>query len=112
VPPGEKAEHQNLFLRGHLHRMHYGELLVYRLQGHFWGVGDVEARTLGFVLIRSYRKRSVITMATNFNHLTPNGHFSGRTAPLTYRYSFFFIYSTAIRSEYFKHAAYSPFFPL
>jgi hypothetical protein len=24
----------------------------------------------------------------------------------------FFIYSTAIRSEYFKHAAYSPFFPL
>jgi hypothetical protein len=25
---------------------------------------------------------------------------------------FFFIYSTDIRSEYFKHAAYSPFFPL
>jgi hypothetical protein len=24
----------------------------------------------------------------------------------------FFIYSTAIRSEYFKHAAHSPFFPL
>ena len=46
------------------------------------------------------------------NHLTPNGHFSGRTAPLTYRCCIFFIYSTEIHSEYFKHAAYSPFFPL
>ena len=46
------------------------------------------------------------------NHLTPNGHFSGRTAPLTYRCCIFFIYSTDICTEYFKHAAYSPFFPL
>jgi hypothetical protein len=46
------------------------------------------------------------------NHLTPNGHFSGRTALLTYRCSIFFIYSTNIRSEYFKHATYSPLFPL
>jgi predicted membrane protein len=44
--------------------------------------------------------------------LTPNGHFSGRTAPLTYRCCIFFIYSTDIRTEYFKHAAYSAFFPL
>jgi len=46
------------------------------------------------------------------NHLTPNGHFSGRTAPLTYRCYIFFIYSTNIRTDYFKHAANSPFFPL
>jgi hypothetical protein len=46
------------------------------------------------------------------NHLTPNGHFSGRTAPLTYRSSIFFIYSSDIRTGYFKHAAYSSFFPL
>ena len=46
------------------------------------------------------------------NHLTPNGHFNGRTAPLIYRCCIFFIYSTDIRTEYFKHAAYSPFFPL
>jgi predicted membrane protein len=46
------------------------------------------------------------------NHLTPNGHLSGRTAPLIYRCCIFFIYSTDIRTEYFKHAAYSPFFPL
>jgi predicted membrane protein len=44
--------------------------------------------------------------------LTPNGHFSGRTAPLTSRRCIFFIYSTNIRTEYFKHAAHSPFFPL
>jgi hypothetical protein len=47
-----------------------------------------------------------------FNLLTPNGHFSGRTAPLTYRCCIFFIYTTNIRTEYFKHAAHSPFFPL
>jgi hypothetical protein len=46
------------------------------------------------------------------NHLTPNGHFSGRTAPLTYRRCILCIYSTNIRTEYFKHAARSPFFPL
>jgi predicted membrane protein len=44
--------------------------------------------------------------------LTPNGHFSGRTAPLTYRRYILCIYSTNIRTEYFKHAAQSPFFPL
>jgi thiosulfate reductase cytochrome b subunit len=47
-----------------------------------------------------------------YNHLTTNGHFSGRTAPLTYRCCIFFIYSTDIRTAYFKHAAHSPFFPL
>ena len=46
------------------------------------------------------------------NHLTPNDHFSGRTAPLTSRCCISFIYSTNIRTEYFKHAAYSLFFPL
>jgi hypothetical protein len=46
------------------------------------------------------------------NHFTPNGHFSGRTAPLTSRRCNLYIYSTNIRTEYFKHAAHSPFFPL
>jgi hypothetical protein len=45
-----------------------------------------------------------------FNHLTPNGHFSGRTAPLTSRRCILYIYSTDIRTEYFKPAAHSPFF--
>jgi hypothetical protein len=46
------------------------------------------------------------------NHLKPNGHFSGRTAPLTSRRCILYIYSTNIRTEYLKHAAHSPFFPL
>jgi hypothetical protein len=46
------------------------------------------------------------------NHLTPNGHFSGRTALLSYRLCILYIYSTNIRIEYFKHAAHTPFFPL
>ena len=49
---------------------------------------------------------------TVVNHLTFNDHFSGRTAPLTYRCCIFFIYSTNIRTEYFKHVAYSLFFSL
>ena len=44
------------------------------------------------------------------NHLTPNGHYMGRTAQLTSRCCILYIYSTNIRTEYFKHAAYSPFF--
>jgi hypothetical protein len=28
------------------------------------------------------------------NHLTPNGHFSGRTAPLTYRCLIFYLFNT------------------
>jgi hypothetical protein len=48
----------------------------------------------------------------SLNHLTPNGHFSGRTAPLTYMCCILYIYSTNIRTEYFKHAAHSPFYPL
>ena len=35
-----------------------------------------------------------------------------RTAPLTSRCCILYIYSTNIRTEYFKHATYSPLFPL
>jgi predicted membrane protein len=45
-------------------------------------------------------------------HLTPSGHFSGRTAPLTSRRCILYIYSTDIRTKYFKHATHSPFLPL
>jgi hypothetical protein len=47
-----------------------------------------------------------------FNPLTPNGHYCGRTAPLTSRRCILNIYSTNIRTEYFEHAAQSPFFSL
>jgi hypothetical protein len=29
--------------------------------------------------------RAILFLENHFNHLTPNGHFSGRTSPLTYR---------------------------
>ena len=44
------------------------------------------------------------------NPLTPNDHYSGRTAPLTSKSCILYIYSTNIGTEYFKHGIYSPFF--
>jgi hypothetical protein len=43
------------------------------------------------------------------NPLKPNDAYIGRTAPLTSRHYILYIYSTNIRTEYFKHAAHSPF---
>ena len=47
-----------------------------------------------------------------FKPLTPNDHYSGRTAPLTSKRCILYIYSTNIGTEYFKHGIYSPVFPL
>ena len=44
------------------------------------------------------------------NPLTPNNHYSGRTAPLTSKCFILYIYSTNIGTECFKHGIYSPFF--
>jgi len=41
------------------------------------------------------------------NPLTPNDHYSGRTAPLTSKRCILYIYSTNIGTEYFKHGLYS-----
>jgi len=46
-----------------------------------------------------------IQFLTAINHLTPNGHYTDRTAQLTSRCSILCVYSTNIRTEYFKHAA-------
>jgi len=46
----------------------------------------------------------------DFNPLTPNDHYSGRTAPLTSKRCILDIYSTNVGTEYFKHGIYSPFF--
>jgi len=53
-----------------------------------------------------------LTLSYAFNLLTPNDHYSGRTAPLTSKLCILYIYSTSIGTEYFKHGIYSPFFPL
>ena len=44
------------------------------------------------------------------NPLTPNDHYSDRTALLTSKRSILYIYSTNIDTEYFKHGIYSTFF--
>jgi len=46
------------------------------------------------------------------NPLTPNDHYSVRTAPLTSKRCILYIYSTNICTEYFKHGIHSPFFSL
>ena len=48
----------------------------------------------------------------SINHLTPNGPYSGRTAPLTSKRCILYIYSTNTGTEYSKHGVYSPFFSL
>jgi len=43
-------------------------------------------------------------------HLTPNDHYSGRTALLTSKCCILYIYSTNTGTEYFEHGIHSPFF--
>jgi len=50
-------------------------------------------------------------LRNTLNHLTPNDHYSGRTAPLTSKRCILYTYSTNIGTEYFKHGIYCPFFP-
>jgi len=44
------------------------------------------------------------------NPLTPNDHYSGRTAQLTSKRCILCIYSTNTGTEYFKNGLYSSFF--
>jgi len=46
------------------------------------------------------------------NPLTPNDHYSCRTAPLTSKRCILYIYSTNIGTAYFNHGICSPFFSL
>jgi len=46
----------------------------------------------------------------DINPLTPNDHYSGRTAPPTSKRCILYIYSINIGTEYFKHGMYSQFF--
>ena len=55
--------------------------------------------------------RNSLWLVLEINPLTPNDHYSGRTAPLTSKRCILYIYSTNnIGTEYFKHGIYSPFF--
>jgi len=61
----------------------------------------VRVRFLCYSLADVYKSHSEQFL----NHLTPNGHYIGRTAQLTSRCCILFIYSTNIHTEYFEHAA-------
>jgi hypothetical protein len=47
----------------------------------------------------------IIRDQLGLNPLTPNGHYTSRTTPLTSRRCILNIYPTNIRTEYFKDAA-------
>jgi len=55
---------------------------------------------------------TVKTKSTFLNPLTPNDHYSGRTAPLTSKRCILYIYSTNTGTAYFKHGIYSLLFSL
>ena len=57
-------------------------------------------------------KQNSETNTVLINLLTPNEHYSGRTASLTSKRCILYIYSTNIGTEYFKHDIYSPCFSL
>jgi len=44
--------------------------------------------------------------------MMPSDLYMSRTTPLTSKHCMLYIYPTNVRTEYFKHALYSPFFPL
>jgi len=61
------------------------------------------------------RRRTLATVmlcSGDFNPLTPNDSYSGRTAPLTSKRCILYIYSRNIGTEHFKHGIYSRFFSL
>ena len=88
--------------------MRIQKLLAWRLDGHVL-----------FALLMSHTIFRIAVNNTNMNALNfqlnplkPYDPYRGRTAPLTSKRCILYIYSTNIRTEYFKHGIYSPFFPL
>ena len=65
-------------------------------------VGKVAVRN---VFLRVLRFSSVNIISTVLNPLTPNDLYKRRTAQLTSRRCSLYIYSTNMRTEYFKRAA-------
>ena len=51
----------------------------------------------------SYGQPQIKIHVKYINPLTPNDHYSGRTAPITSKRSVLYIYSTNVGTEYFKH---------
>jgi hypothetical protein len=73
-----------------------------------------DAPTIGLYAVLSQvqegTERPISFASRQLNPLTPNDHYSGRTAPLTSKRCILYIYSTNIFTEYFKHGIFSRFF--
>ena len=69
-------------------------------------------QTFQCLLVHPASAYFITTKPLIFNPLTPNDHYSGRTAPLTSKRCILYIYSTNIGTGYFKHGIYSSFFSL
>ena len=69
--------------------------------------GAIPEGAAGLRLIRSFL---LVEFLFTLNPLTPNDHYSGRTASLISKRCISYIYSTNIGTEYIKHGVYSPFF--
>ena len=61
---------------------------------------------------KNYLRNMSCCLLVQVNPLNPNDPYRGRTAPLTSKRCGLYIYSTNIRTEYFKHVIYFPFVPL
>ena len=64
-----------------------------------------------FLFVRRFQRHAVsvprclceiLVFLSDFNPLTPNDRYSGRTAPLTSKRCILYIYSTHIGTEYFN----------
>ena len=88
---------------------------VYRLFQRIQGSRTLGCDAVSWAIVHdiSTNKNASILMVTEpycINPLKPNDPYSGRDAPLTSKRCIWYIYSTNIRTDYFKHGIYSPFF--
>jgi len=78
------------------------------LRGFFFNFELINNTKLAFLKFGT----CIFNILFQFNPLTPNDPYNGRTAPLTSKHCILYIYSTNTGTEYFKHGTYSQFFPL
>jgi hypothetical protein len=97
-------------------------LLVYISNLHYMIHINTLSQLIPFILLDNYplplcfivewkeKEYTLFRHLKRTNPLTPNDHYSSRTAPLTSKRCILYIYSTNIGTEYFKNGIYSPFF--
>jgi hypothetical protein len=84
--------------------------LIYLYIINYYKNFRVRVLSLGSVILDacSTRPCKARILRDYINPLTPNDHYSGRTASLNSKRCILYIYSANIGTEYFKHGIYSP----